>query len=87
MEITPIATYIGVVFSFMVSLSLDCYHFDFSMILKETLITFLLRSNPVLQSKTTLTAPTNSSMAATLCAMLRFPTRFQQCVEGDRSYM
>ena len=38
----------GVVFSFLGSLSLDCYHFDFLMILKETL-TFLSLSNPVLQ--------------------------------------
>ena len=44
----PVMTYIGVVFSFMGSLSLDCYHFYLLMILKETL-TFLSLSNPVLQ--------------------------------------
>ena len=40
--------YIGVVFPFMGSLSLDRYHVYFFMILKETL-TFLLLSNLVLQ--------------------------------------
>ena len=38
----------GVVFSFMEFLSLDRYHFDLLMILKETL-TFMLLSNPVPQ--------------------------------------
>ena len=48
MEIKPVVTYIGVVFSFTGSLSLDRYHFLFLMILKELLI-FLSLSTPVLQ--------------------------------------
>ena len=43
-KITPIITYVGVVFSFISIL----IYFDFLMILKETL-TFLSLSNPVLQ--------------------------------------
>ena len=46
MEIIPIIPYIGVFFPFMGLLSLDRYHFNFLMILKETL-TFLSLSNPV----------------------------------------
>ena len=45
-DIMTIILYIGVVFSFY--LSLDQYHFDFLMILKEPL-TFLSLSNMVLQ--------------------------------------
>ena len=48
MEITPIIPYIGVVFSFMGSLSFNCCNFSFLMILKEMLI-FMPLSNPVLQ--------------------------------------
>ena len=48
LEITLVITDIGVVFSFMGSLSLGHYHFHFLMILKEVL-TFLSLSNPVLQ--------------------------------------
>ena len=44
----PIFLYMGFVFLCMRSLSLDCYHFDFLMIVSETL-TFLLLSNLVLQ--------------------------------------
>ena len=44
----PVILYIGVVFPFMRSLSLDRYHF--LIILKETL-TFLSLSNPVLQDE------------------------------------
>ena len=40
--------HIGVVFSFMWSQLLDCYHFYFLTILKKTL-TFVPQSNPVLQ--------------------------------------
>ena len=40
---------IGVVFSFVMSLLLDCYHFFFLTIWKNTL-TFLSLANPVLQS-------------------------------------
>ena len=47
-EIKFIIRHIGVVFSFMRSLSLDCYNFDFLIILKETL-TIMSLSNPVLQ--------------------------------------
>ena len=47
-EIMPIIPYMGVVYSFMGSLSLDRYHFEFLMILKETLI-FLSLLNSVLQ--------------------------------------
>ena len=47
LESTFIITYIGVVFSFMGSLSLDRYHLDFLMILKE-ILTFLSLSNLVL---------------------------------------
>ena len=47
-EVTPIIPYIGVVFPFMGLLSLNCYHFYFLMILKETL-TFLSLSYPVPQ--------------------------------------
>ena len=49
MEITPIVIYIGVVFSFLGLLSLDLYHFDFLMSLKET-VWFPSLSNPVLLS-------------------------------------
>ena len=48
LEMVPIIPYIGVVFPFIGSLSLDHNHFYFLMILKKTL-TFLLLSNPVLQ--------------------------------------
>ena len=47
-EITLIITHIGVVFSFMGPLLLDCYYFHFLMSLKKRL-TFLSLSNPVLQ--------------------------------------
>ena len=47
-EITSITPYTGVVFSFMWSLSLDRYHFNFLMILNE-MLAFLSLSNPVLQ--------------------------------------
>ena len=48
-EILPIIPFVGVVFSFMGSLSLDHYHFYFLMVLKE-MLTFLSLSNPVLQN-------------------------------------
>ena len=48
MEIMPINPYIGVVFSFMGSLSLDRYHFYLLMTLKETL-TYLSLRNLVLR--------------------------------------
>ena len=48
LEIIPIIPYIGVVFPFLRSLWLLCYHFYFLMSLNETL-TFLSLSNPVLQ--------------------------------------
>ena len=41
-EITPIIRHIGVVLSFMGSLSLGCYHFDLLMILKAMLMFLLL---------------------------------------------
>ena len=47
-DIMPIKPYTGVAFPFMGLLSLDCYHFDFLMILKE-MLTFLLLSNLILQ--------------------------------------
>ena len=47
-KITLVISYIGVVFSFMGLLSLDCCHFYFLMILKE-MLKFLLLSNPVVQ--------------------------------------
>ena len=45
---TPIIAYVGVVFSFMGSLLWHLYHFDFLVVLKETL-TFLSLSNLVQQ--------------------------------------
>ena len=49
-EITLIITYIGVVFSFMRSVLLDRYHFDFGMSLNE-MGGFLSLSNPILRFK------------------------------------
>ena len=51
MEIIPMIPYIGVVFPFMASQWLDCYHFYFLTILKEAL-TFLSLINLVLQYST-----------------------------------
>ena len=47
LEIMPVICHIGVVFSFMGSLSLDRCYFYFLMISKE-MVTFLSLSNPVL---------------------------------------